>query len=152
MIENIQSPLKILLADDDRDDRFFFDMALKGLSIPTSLTTVEDGALLMDYLRKNTQNLPNILFLDLNMPKMNGAECLTEIKKDEELKHIPVIIYSTSYLEEAADLLYKQGAHYYIRKAELSEIEKILKQVLTLLMQNMFNRPSRADFILNLKI
>ncbi len=152
MIENTRLPLKILLADDDKDDRFFFDTVLKGLSIPTTLATVEDGAMLMDYLHKNTHDLPNALFLDLNMPKMNGAECLTEIKKSESLKHIPVIIYSTSYHEDVADVLYNHGAHYYIRKTDLTEIEKILKKVLTLLMKKIFDRPLKKDFVLNLKV
>jgi CheY-like chemotaxis protein len=152
MIENEQSPLKIMLADDDRDDRFFFDKALKVISIPTTLATVEDGAMLMNYLHTNTNNLPDVLFLDLNMPKMNGSECLTEIKQSETLKHIPVIIYSTSYHEDVADVLYNHGAHYYIRKTDLTEIEKILKQVLTLLMKKVFERPSKKDFVLNLKI
>ena len=81
--------LNFLLADDDTDDRYFFGKALKELSIPSTLTTVEDGEKLMDYLSENSKQLPDVLFLDLNMPCKNGAECLTEIKNDQQLKHLP---------------------------------------------------------------
>ncbi len=144
-------PINILLADDDKDDRFFFGMALKKLPILTELSTVEDGEMLIDYLLKNIKRLPDILFLDLNMPRKNGSECLEEIKNNEELKAIPVIIYSTSMGDAEADHLYKNGAHYYVRKADLNEIELILHKVLTLLLKNDFERPSRKEFILNLK-
>lgn len=148
----IAHPLNIVLADDDKDDRFFFDMVLKNLSIPTKLVTVEDGALLMNYLLKNTKNLPDVLFLDLNMPKKNGSECLMEIKQNEQLKKIPVIIYSTSYNEDKADELYKKGAHYYLRKTDLAKIGKILQDVLNLLIIKKFKRPPRNEFVLNMNV
>lgn len=152
MIEHPSPPLNIMLADDDKDDRFFFDMVLKDLAIHTTLVTMEDGAMLMNYLEENTKNLPDVLFLDLNMPKKNGTECLMEIKQNEQLKKIPVIIYSTSYLEDMADDLYNKGAHYYLRKTNLAEIEKILLNVLNLLIIKKFERPPRNEFILNKNI
>jgi CheY-like chemotaxis protein len=142
--------LHILLADDDIDDRFFFKKALKALSIPTKLSTVEDGKKLMDYLLKHTDKLPSVLFLDLNMPRKNGSECLAEIKDNPKLKQLPVIIYSTSLHEDVADILYKKGAHYYVRKTDLDELEKILFRVLTLMIENDFKPPSKAEFIVNL--
>lgn len=119
-------PLNILLADDDKDDRFFFNEALKQLPIATRLTTVENGEKLMDLLSKNSEHLPDVLFLDLNMPRKNGNECLIEIKRNEKLKHLPVIIYSTSLHELVADELYKNGEDYYIKKTDLSELKKVL--------------------------
>lgn len=113
MIENTRSPLKVLLADDDKNDRFFFDVALNGISIPTTLATVEDGAILMDYLHKNAYDLTDALFLDLNMLKMKGSDCLKEIKHSESLKHIPVIIYSTSYHKDVTEVLYKSRSAFY---------------------------------------
>ncbi len=136
----------LLLADDDMDDRYFFDKALKDLSISANLTTVEDGAKLMDYLSKHSDQLPDVLFLDLNMPRKNGSECLTEIKDLEELKSLPVIIYSTSQDEEMADLLYKKGAHYYIRKGSQLELEKVLLDVLNLIGKDNLLRPARNKF------
>ena len=141
---------RILLADDDIDDRFFFDKALENLPIPTQLETVEDGEKLMSYLLENAKKLPDVLFLDLNMPRKNGSECLAEIKSNEKLKGLPVIIYSTSLHDEVADLLYKGGAHYYIRKTDLEELKKILFHVLTLMAEKKFLRPSRDGFIVSL--
>ncbi|MBA2612356.1 MAG: response regulator [Bacteroidetes bacterium] len=142
--------LNLLLADDDVDDRFFFDKALKVLPISSALITVEDGAELMKYLSKNTKQLPDVLFLDLNMPRKNGLECLEEIKSNNLLKHLPVIIYSTSLHEDVADVLYKTGAHFYIRKGGLAELETTLLNVLTMLKEKQFVRPLRNKFILSL--
>ena len=142
--------LNILLADDDADDRYFFSKALKILPIQSSLATVEDGAKLMQYLSDNSTQLPDALFLDLNMPCKNGAECLTEIKDTETLKHLPVIIYSTSLHDDIADVLYKNGAHYYIRKGSLADLEKSLLEILTMMKENKFERPPKNKFILSL--
>ncbi|MEO6305494.1 MAG: response regulator [Bacteroidia bacterium] len=139
-----------MLADDDMDDRFFFDKALKVLPIPSELITVEDGAMLMEYLSKNATQLPDVLFLDLNMPRKNGSECLGEIKKNNLLKHLPVIIYSTSLHEDVADVLYKTGAHYYIRKGGMADLEKTLLNILTMIKEDKFVRPPRNKFILSI--
>ncbi|MEW6469128.1 MAG: response regulator [Bacteroidota bacterium] len=143
-------PLSILLADDDPDDRFFFDKALKTLPIATRFSTVENGEELMARLRSADTVLPDILFLDLNMPRKNGSECLSEIHSDETLRRLPVVIYSTSLHEDIADQLYDKGAYFYIRKTDLAELKKILLHVLTLLVQNKFTRPPRSKFIMSL--
>src|SRR6187455_1404935 len=106
----------LLLADDDIDDCIFFEYALEELPISTTLFTVNDGIHLMDFLSAKADNLPDVLFLDLNMPRKSGFECLTEIKLIDKLKDLPVIIFSTSLNMEVVDLLYERGAHYYIRK------------------------------------
>ncbi len=143
-------PVHILLADDDQDDRYFFDRAVKSLSIQTHLTMVEDGAKLMTYLYENSSRLPDVLFLDYNMPRKNGFECLSEIKSSPALKSIPVIMYSTYVHEDVADTLYTSGAHYYIRKAGLDELTKLIQLVLMLITENTLVRPPRKKFILSL--
>lgn len=151
-VDTPQKPvsLHILLADDDRDDRYFFDRMLQGFYTPTTLTTVEDGEELMTYLYRNSEKLPHVLFLDLNMPRKNGLECLSEIKSNEKLKFLPVIVYSTSPPEDIADQLYTTGAHYYVRKTDITELKKVLHLILTLLAENKFVRPERELFILDL--
>ena len=144
------TPLNVLLADDDRDDRFFFDKIIREIPIRTRLVTIDDGEKLMSYLAENSKTLPDVLFLDLNMPRKNGSECLAEIKHDEKLKWLPVIIYSTSMYEDVADLLYNNGAHYYVRKTDLIDLQRVLHHVLTLLTENRFARPGREKFILSL--
>lgn len=140
--------LTILLADDDRDDRYFFLKALQELSIRVRLNTVEDGEQLITYLLKNCKDLPDVLFLDLNMPRKSGAECLEEIKRNANLKSLPVVIYSTSLYEDVAEHLYALGAHYYVRKTDYAELKKVLKRVLLLLVENKFQRPSSSEFII----
>ena len=86
----------ILLADDDIDDCIFFKEALEDLPFSATLFTVSDGVQLMNYLSAKTDILPDALFLDLNMPRKSGYECLSEIRSVDKLKDIPIFIFSTS--------------------------------------------------------
>jgi CheY-like chemotaxis protein len=142
--------LNLVLADDDKDDRFFFEKILKELPIQTRLSTVDDGEKLMQYLAENHKKLPDVLFLDLNMPRKNGSECLEQIKADKRLKDLPVIIYSTSLHDDVADLLYEKGAHYYIQKADIIELKKVVHYALRLILEKKFERPGRDKFIINM--
>lgn len=110
------STIHILLADDDKDDRKLFKDILEELPLSTHLTIVQNGEQLMQLLHKRADQLPDVLFLDLNMPRKNGFDCLSEIKRSEKLKSLSVIIFSTSYDPELISLLYRNGAQYYIRK------------------------------------
>jgi CheY-like chemotaxis protein len=83
------------------------------------------------------------------MPRKNGLECLSEIKQNEKLKHLPVVIYSTSVNSNVADVLYNKGAHYYMKKTNITALEKSLQQVFTLMAENSYARPSRERFILD---
>ncbi len=119
----LSTPLYILLAEDDIDDRFFFEKALREIPIETHLTSIQDGEQLMDYLEINSENLPDILFLDLSMPRKTGFECLSEIKENDKLKALSVCVFSTSfardmdYEQNIIKTLSKMGAEEYIRKS-----------------------------------
>jgi CheY-like chemotaxis protein len=148
----MNKPLHILLADDDKDDRLFFTMAIEMLHNPTMLETVVDGEKLMAYLAENNRKLPDVLFLDLNMPRKNGFECLTEIRLNKTLKNLPVIIFSTSYEQEVVNQLYINGANYFIRKpAEFSQLKKIIEKTVTLILEKKSSKPSRDNFVLRLQ-
>ena len=128
---------QILLADDDKDDRFLFREALSELPIFANLETVHDGEQLMNYLNENSGKLPHILFLDLNMPRKNGFECLSEIKHNEKLKALPVIMFSTSYPrdlhyeQDMIKILYKIGAQDYVQKpANFKELKEVISTIL----------------------
>ena len=108
--------IHILLADDDTDDCNFFKDELAALPVTTRLTTVRDGEELMNYLIENPERRPNVDFLDINMPRKNGFECLAEIKHHEKLKDLPVVMFSTSGSQEKINVLCKTGADVYIRK------------------------------------
>jgi len=132
-----QIPLNILLADDDVDDRSFFEKALKEIPIASHLTTVSNGEELMAYLVDNCQRLPDVLFLDLSMPRKTGFECLVEIKEDEKLEHLPVIMFSTSFTkgidleDKLMNTLLKIGAQEYIRKPSgFEQLKQVIHQTL----------------------
>jgi CheY-like chemotaxis protein len=140
----------ILLADDDDDDCSFFKEALDELNLPVTLVTVHDGVQLMDHLKANSPNsLPDILFLDLNMPRKNGHECLKEIKELNEFDTLPVIIFSTSLDVEIVDLMYQKGATHYIRKpGEFSKLKTVINNALTTTVENNLQQPAREQFVL----
>jgi CheY-like chemotaxis protein len=141
--------LNILLADDDEDDRMFFQDVLEELLIKATLTMVSNGMELMKFLEKNIHQLPHVLFLDLNMPSKSGAECLSEIKNHEKLNHLPVIIYSTSANPDVVELLYNLGAQYYIRKeGDFSCLKTVIGKALALCRQNSTTQPLRNDFLI----
>ena len=108
--------LNIILADDDESDRLNFKEALEELKIKIIVHTVNDGVELMDYLTKDGNPPPSLLFLDLNMPRKNGIECLKEIRKNDKLKDVVVAIYSTSSSEGDIEETFINGANVYIKK------------------------------------
>ena|SRR5688572_13952580 len=142
--------IRILLADDDKDDSLLFGEALQEIQLNTTFSVVHDGEQLMRFLAKQTTNLPAVIFLDLNMPRKNGVACLEEIKRHENLKRIPVIIFSTSYQESIANLLYQNGAHYYICKpADFSQLKNVIEHSLQLISKEKTVQPPKEKFLLN---
>jgi len=147
-----QDVLHILLADDDDDDRLFFRDAIEDVKVKTILTIVNDGEELMQYLNKPDTRLPNLLFLDLNMPRKNGIECLKEIRANSKLKDISVAIYSTSALEKDVEDTLVYGANIYIKKPNDFELLKIIiDKVITINWQYHTSGLNRENFILNIQ-
>jgi len=144
--------INILLADDDMDDNLYFARALKSVSFLTKIKIVEDGEKLMSYLEKKKPNFPDILFLDLNMPRKNGFECLTEIKANENIEDFPIIIYSTSLNKSVAEECYEKGAKYYIKKGEFHDLIKHLELVLEKFVNNNLERVTKDQFALTLDL
>jgi CheY-like chemotaxis protein len=139
----------IMIADDDEDDRFLFQEALNEITVPTQMTAVNDGEQLMDALK--SVQLPDMVFLDLNMPRKNGFQCLSEIRKTESLRSLPVIIFSTSFQSDAVDKLYEGGAHYYARKpSNFNHLKKLIHHVITLVTVRdpSHVQPSKNQFVL----
>lgn len=146
----ISKNINILLADDDKDDCMFFKEALEELELTTQLTIVYDGEQLMKHLTSETNHLPDVLFLDLNMPRKNGLTCLKEIKCSESLKALPIMILSTSYDEHIADQLYENGAQHFICKpTDFSQLKKVIQQALDLVAKENTPQPPRAKFLLS---
>lgn len=129
--------INILLADDDKEDRMLFKHALAEVPIATKLTTVNDGEELMDYLSKNTPDSIDIVFLDLSMPRKTGFECLSEIKEDDKLKDISIIVFSTSFTKDMyfeqgmINMLVKEGADHFVRKpGDFEQLKSVIHNAL----------------------
>lgn len=121
--------IQIVLADDDEDDRELFEMAVKELSILVNVVLIVNGQQLLTYLEEN--KMPDILFLDLNMPLRSGTECLEIIRNNERFKSLPVIILSTSNAKRDIDTCYALGANFYIVKPfAYHELSAIIKKIL----------------------
>lgn len=140
--------LRILLADDDEDDCLFFKDALAELPIPAQLTAVHDGEQLMQQLKQNSDTLPHMVFLDLNMPRKNGWQCLSEIRQNDKLKELPVIILSTSFEEGKMNQLYKNEVTFYFNKPqEFSMLKILISNVITLTTQQPLKLPTKENLV-----
>ncbi len=117
-------PITILVCDDDEDDRMLTKQALEQAHVSNSIRFVEDGEQLLDYLyqrgayagESGRAPRPGLILLDLNMPKMGGREALRVIKQDETLRDIPVVVLSTSRLDEDVIRSYQLGVNSFISK------------------------------------
>jgi CheY-like chemotaxis protein len=141
----------ITLADDDEDDRLFFTDAFDELKINTVVNTVKNGRELINFLNHPETVLPNIIFLDLNMPILNGIDSLKEIKQNDRYKDIAIAIYSTSSSEEDIENTFVLGANIYIKKpSNFNDLKKILSDVVTINWQYHTNGLNKENFLLRL--
>ncbi|MBB3697427.1 response regulator [Flammeovirga yaeyamensis] len=122
-MNNYLTPMNIICAEDDPDDRMMTQEAFDECELKGDLTFVENGEELMSYLNRNkqfqeleNQCLPDLILLDLNMPKKDGKDCISEIKKDPTLKKIPIVVLTTSNDEDDILKTYNLGVSSYITK------------------------------------
>jgi CheY-like chemotaxis protein len=143
------SPIKhILLADDDEDDRTLFTDALQEIYTGVKLTTAKNGVDLMRLLIAWRGSLPDVIFLDLNMPLKNGFECLDEIKAEDKLRALPVIIISTSTQRETFDLLKEKKASMYIKKpGTYPELKSVIEKTLSVHLKALGTTPVESKFL-----
>jgi len=145
-------PFNILLADDDEADRLIFADAFSELKIKTDVRTVNDGVELMECLHMEDVPYPDFLFLDLNMPRKNGIECLKEIRGNDKLKDIFIAIYSTSDNEKDIEETFHNGANVYITKpSNFSALKNALEKAVVT--ANLYKDKSmkRENFLLRIK-
>src|SRR5579872_5621075 len=108
--------MKCLFVDDDADDQEIFSFALKGLDKPVDVVTAENGIEALKILQTEKEFVPDCIFLDLNMPKMNGKDALPELRKLPGIENIPIFIYTTSSQERDRLAAQKLGATDFISK------------------------------------
>jgi len=120
----------LLLIDDDEDDQELFIEAAKEISEDLHITVVPDASVALERLLKKSVKA-DVIFSDLNMPRMNGQQFLLEIKRHQELRDIPVIIFSTSSHAHTIQLVKEFGAHEFITKPGLfHELVSTLRRIL----------------------
>ena len=125
------STVKIILTDDDADDRIIFKDAFHELHLDNNLQMFNDGVDLMEYLKTTDEKLPELVLLDLNMPRKSGYECLKEIRANEKLKDLSVAIYSTSSSQEDIEQTFANGADLYIKKPnDYANLKRLIKEVM----------------------
>ena len=122
-----------LIVDDDPDDCMFFCEAVHEIDPTADCIIAENGEIALSKLRNELKEMPDFIFMDLNMPRMDGKQCLSELKKDIALKNIPVIIFTTSSYKKDEDDTRRLGASYYISKPPdfkklHSEIEYVIRE------------------------
>lgn len=131
MSDAVHSHKNIYLADDDEDDRMLFMEAVCDLELSALVTTAADGAELLDLLFQNSRELPEIIFLDINMLGKNGFECLQEIRSaGSALKTVRIIMLSTSRSPENIDLSYELGADFYaVKPSTFQGLKELLLRI-----------------------
>jgi CheY-like chemotaxis protein len=138
----------ILLADDDAGSREIFIEAIGQIAPHIKISVAVNGQKLMNALLSQAEALPDIIFLDLNMPLKNGKECLLEIRNNNRLRDIPVIIYSTSSHDDHIEETFVGGANFYMIKPDsFYDLKLIAKNILSLdWVEPIW--PERANFVL----
>jgi len=143
--------LHILLVDDNKNEHIFFTHALKYIGVSFKLSGLTGGLQLMKYLKEDSNPLPDILFLDVNMPIKNGIDCLTEIRADDRYRDMPIVMYSTSDAPKDTDVTYQLGADLYVQKpVEIEDLVSMLSSVLDAYRHNQLLNNSRENYVLTL--
>lgn len=145
----VSQNINILLADDDNADCILFKDALEELPVSAQLTIVHNGEQLIEELTKKGSKLPDVLFLDLNMPRKNGFVALGEIKRNSMLQRLPVIVFSTTSELDTIKKVFRDAAHYYICKpVDFSQLKKVIYEALSLMAKTNNSLPLKENFMI----
>ena len=119
--------MKCFLIDDDEDDREIFSLALSAANSSSTYVTATNGEDALRILEDQPDYIPDFIFLDLNMPFMDGRSCLKELTKISKLRDVPVIMFTTSsYTKDIEDTLKLGASHYLIKPSSLNGLVEIL--------------------------
>lgn len=136
----------ILLVDDDNDDRELFREAISTSASELNFREAEDGAEAFRILQTAKNNLPDLIFLDINLPIISGWECLTKLKSDADFKNIPVIIYSTSSHDRDRKIAADLGALSFVTKPHThTDLLKLIKKVNMHVQNNTLNQFTNSE-------
>ena len=135
------TPIVLYIIDDDRDDQNLLIEILREIDPTIEYYTATNGQEGLKKLDSNSIPIPSVIFLDLNMPRIDGRQFLSEIKKRESYKFIPLIIYTTSSNQKDIDELTQLGAAgYLVKQFDIKLLKKELNDLLSTLPQSNFNQ------------
>lgn len=138
--------MHILMADDDKDEFYILQEAAEKTCEPLQISYVANW---LELLRFVLKTLPDILFLDLNMPVKDGIECLQLLREDRNYDKVSIIIYSTSANKNDIDKAYTNGANYFILKPNaLEDITNIVKKLCSIGKETLLSIPPREEFVI----
>jgi CheY-like chemotaxis protein len=145
-------PLRLLLVDDDVDDCILFKDAIAETGLHATIEVAHEGEKIMQLFNTRAERLPHLIFLDLNMPKVSGADCLREIRRASYLNGIPVIIFTNSMNEWDIEETFSRGANLYIQKpTNYQSLVSILSKVLLLDWRKYTSERKRSSYVIQQK-
>jgi DNA-binding response OmpR family regulator len=140
-------PKDVLLAEDDHDDVEFFQSAIKDTTIPVELRHAKDGEELFLELKRA---VPNLLFLDIQMPCKDGISCILEIRKNRKYDRLPVVMFSSLTHKSYVDKTYRYGANYYVVKpTSVAALTQRLQYLLSVEWEKQLYYPPKEEFLLS---
>lgn len=138
---------QVLIAEDDDDDFLIFSLAIAEIEVAIALTRAKDGEKLLQVL---SENIPDILFLDIQMPCKNGRECLKEIRANQRYDDLPIIIYSSFTDLNTIEYCFREGSNLYtIKPNTMGELKDILRRILVIDWRKAMYYPRKSEFVIN---
>lgn len=136
----------VLVADDDRDDVLIFELALEKVPIKIELRNAEDGEKLFVLLK---EMIPDILFLDINLPCKDGVACIVEIRRNSDYNNLPIVMYTSFKTKKYVDDCYQNGANFYIVKGTtVNELAEKLRRIFSIDWKNFMYYPPIDEFLM----
>ena len=137
----------VLLAEDDDDDYLIFSLAIEDTRVAVALTRAENGEILLKILE---ENIPDLLFLDLQMPCKDGRLCLKEIRSNNRYDELPIIIYSAARDNGSVEYCFREGSNLYtVKPNSVKELSEILRRILLVDWKKSMYYPPKSEFVLN---
>lgn len=147
VIDEEETLTRVLLTENDDDDYLIFTLAIKETNLGVTLTRAETGDELFTLLNKN---IPDILFLDIQIPCRDGRQCLREIRSQSRYDNLPVILYTSLNDAQTIEYTFREGGNLYVIKpSSITQLTEVLKRILTINWKTTLYFPAKSDFVLN---
>jgi DNA-binding response OmpR family regulator len=145
---NAPRPIELLLVEDDADDAFLFGEAIKDATLDATLIWMKDGDKMLSYLNTEGRRPPDIIFLDINMPRRCGKECLTTMRANRKFDEVPIVMFSTSLNEADIEETFSAGANLYLCKRMFFENDvSVLKHIFRPDWRAELKKRDRANYV-----